>query len=179
MKCYFLTNQENIFFCFLVNVPFNFHFFQFLQFWKKNFCGTLARATSLYIRKTFRGLQKKGSRATSGPRNPDMGHLTDMGDLGLLPSPIPLLPQSSQVTDVFWCQRCREKCATDFHLITSGEQAWSPRPGHWFQNWLHDVCDHRSSVELAQWWDESVPLTEPLLLSPPQAHHRFQYLWNF
>ena len=34
MKCYFLTNQENFSFCFLVDVPFNFHFFNFLNFEK-------------------------------------------------------------------------------------------------------------------------------------------------
>ena len=63
MKCYFLTNKENVFFVFLV--PFHFHFFQFLQFWKKNFCGTFTRATSLYIRKTVREPQKTGSRANT------------------------------------------------------------------------------------------------------------------
>ena len=56
-----------------------FIFFQFLQFEKKN-CGTIARATSLYIRKTFRGPQKTGSRATSGPL------ANTLATLGLRPS---------------------------------------------------------------------------------------------
>ena len=76
MKCYFLT--KIFLFVFFGRRSFQFSFFQFLKFWKVNFCGTLARVTSLYIRKTFRG-----SRATSGPRantlaTPAVKHLLDV-----------------------------------------------------------------------------------------------------
>ncbi len=175
----FSHKSRKCYFCFFGPRSSQFSFFSISSILKKKLLWhTCAGHIPLYS-ENLPWATKKGLAGHFRPAKPWHGASYWHGDLGLLPSPIPLLPQSSQVTDVFWCQRCREKCATDFHLITSGEQAWSPRPGHWFQNWLHDVCDHRSSVELAQWWDESVPLTEPLLLSPPQAHHRFQYLWNF
>ena len=62
----------------MVLVPFNFQFFSISSILKKNFGSTLARAKSVYIRKTFRGPQKTSSRDTSGPwantlATPDLG----------------------------------------------------------------------------------------------------------
>ena len=65
MKWYFPTNQEKYLFCFFAHVPFNFEFFSIYSIIKKNFDGTFARATSLSIRKTSRGPQKKGSWANT------------------------------------------------------------------------------------------------------------------
>ena len=67
MMWYFLTNQE-ILFMFFSPRSFQFSIFSISSILKKNFSGPLARATSLYIRKTFRGPPKTGSRAISGPR---------------------------------------------------------------------------------------------------------------
>ena len=64
MKWNFPTNQEKKIGLLVSLVS----IFSISSILKKNFGGPLAWATSFYIRETFRGPPKTGSRATSGPR---------------------------------------------------------------------------------------------------------------